>query len=145
LMKESAPFRRIPAAAYALGVCLAAFAFPGCSLDEPEAVHLGIHLGNCNDSLFHTVCLAKEVSDDGRPIAHLPETFRVTLSGKIKSRGRDTTVSELPIAAVFGTGSETRIALPDSLAKSDPPLELRACVKDRADSLICAALSHDRM
>lgn len=144
-MKLTVLYRRIPAAAAAFGLCLAACAFPGCSLDESEEVHLGIHLGNCHDSLFHTICLAKEISDDGRPIAHLPETFRVTMSGKIKMRGRDTVVSDLPIAASFGSEADTRIELPDTLAKSDPPLELRACVKDRADSVLCSTLTHERM
>lgn len=145
LMTKSSLFRSKRGSAFVLGVCLAPWAFPGCELDEGEEVHLGIHLGNCNDTLFRTICLAKEVSDDGRPIAHLPETFRMTLTGKVKVRGRDTTVADLPIAADFGTESDTRIDLPDSLSKSDPPLALRACVKDRSDSLLCAVLYYDGM
>lgn len=68
-------------------------------------------------------------------------TFRLTASGSLRIRDRDTTVMNYPLQKDIADDWSDTYEFPDSLGLGGGGTEFRACVRDEVDYLACDTLA----
>lgn len=112
-----------------------------CNLRQEAPVHLGFELSDCRDAEGFKLCIDRLMAIDSPSFRLVDSTFRLTASGSLSIRGRDTTVTDYPLPMdIPGEGRET-YEFPDSLGLGSGWTLFRACIRDEVDYLACDTLA----
>jgi hypothetical protein len=125
-------------------VFLALGAFAGC-LQEREAVHLSIGLQNCYDLNFNSICVDEGIAEDSPSYRFNYSTFEMTLSGNVILNGKDTIVSQYKLPLTLAPGGHDSLLIPAGIAKSGPPLVVKACLQDEGGGIACDSLAFSEL
>lgn len=115
-----------------------------CTLrQEEDPIHLGFELRDCRDAGGFKLCIERLMAIDSPSYKVVDSTFRLTASGSLRIRGRDTTVMDYPLRMqIRGEWTDT-YEFPDSLGLGSEGTAFRACVRDEVDYLACDTLAVD--
>jgi hypothetical protein len=97
-------------------------------------------LTDCSGEGRLRVCVEAEHAVDSPANKHLPGTFKLTVTGPLRLRGKDTLAADLRLHLDFDKGFR-RWDGGDSVILGGGPAVFRACIRDVADSVLCDSVT----